>query len=81
VDTWQRTTPIERWHPLRAVEREYLGETLGYFAKMAEGNVPEDDRATWRRLRDPGAADYLLDDPDFYYCEANVVAVGTVPGA
>jgi len=47
---------------------------------MAEGNVPEDDRAIWRRLRDPGAADYLLDDPDSYYCEANVVAVGTVPG-
>jgi len=79
ADTWQRTTPIERWHPLNAVEREYLGETLGYFAAQAEAVVPAGDRATWRRLRDPGAADYLLDDPDFYYCEANVVAVGRVP--
>ena len=81
AETWQRTTLIERWSPLRAVEREYLGATLGYFARMAEGAVPEGDLAAWRRLRDPGAADYLLDDPDFYYCEGNVLAVGTVPAA
>jgi hypothetical protein len=78
--TRQRTTLIERWHPLRAAEREYLGGALGSFAREAEGHVPEGDLAAWRRLRNPGAADYLLDDPDLYYCEANILAVGTVPG-
>jgi len=81
VEAWQRTTLIERWAPVSTVEREYLGGTLAYFARVAEeSEVPEEDLPTWRRLRDAGAPDYLLDDPDFYYCEANVVAVGRVPG-
>jgi len=80
VETWQRTTLIERWSPVSAVERGYLGGTLAYFAEAAEeAGVPAEDLPTWRRLRDADAPGYLLDDPDFYYCEANVVAVGRVP--
>ena len=80
VETWQRTTPMERWSPLAPIARAFLGQTLAAFSQWAEERgVPEEDLATWRRLRDADAPDSLLDDPDLYYCESAVVAVGRVP--
>ncbi len=77
---WQRTLMIERWAPLRAVERQLFADWFGYLAQLAEERgVPEEDLATWRRLGNPAAPDYLLDAPDFYACEGQVVAVGHVP--
>jgi len=71
---------MERWTPLVPIARAFLGETLGAFSRWAdELHLSAEEVAAWRRLRDPAAPDYLLDDPDFYYCEANVVAVGRVP--
>jgi len=79
--TWQRTTLIERWSPLEPSAHAFLGQTLGAFARWEDGpDVSADAQATWQRLRDADAPDYLLDDPDFYYCEAASVAVGRVPG-
>jgi ubiquinone/menaquinone biosynthesis C-methylase UbiE len=78
---WQRTFMIERWAPLKAVERQLFGEWFSYLAGLAEERgVPEEDLATWHRLGNPDAADYLVDSPDFYACEGQVVAVGQVPG-
>jgi len=43
---WQRTTLIERIAPLRAVERQFYGDGLSYFAPTAlQGDVPAADRA------------------------------------
>ena len=82
TEVWQRTTIIERWAPLRPVERQFFGDWLSYLAALAEERgVPEADLATWRGLRDPAASGGLLDRPDFYVCEGQVVAVGRVPGA
>ncbi len=81
TEVWQRTTLIERWAPLRAVERQLFGDWLGYLADLAEERgVPEADLETWRAVRDPAAPEYLPDHPEFYACEGQVVAVGRVPG-
>jgi hypothetical protein len=78
----QWTALIERWAPLRPVERQFFGEWLAYLAGLAEERgVPETDLATWRAVRDPAASGHLLDHPDFYACEGQVVAVGRVPSA
>jgi len=77
----QRTTLIERWAPLRPVERQFLGEWLVHLAGLAEERGgPEADLATWRSVRDPVESGNLLDHPEFYACEGQVVAVGRVPG-
>lgn len=81
TEVWQRTTLIERWAPLRTVERQFFSEWLAYLAGLAEERkVPEADLATWRSVRDPAVSDHLLDHPEFYACEGQVVAVGRVPG-
>jgi ubiquinone/menaquinone biosynthesis C-methylase UbiE len=81
TEVWQRTTLIERWAPLRTVERQFFGDWLAYLAGLAEERgVPEADLTVWRSVRDPDAPDHLLDHPEFYACEGQVVAVGRVPG-
>jgi len=77
---WQRTIMIERWAPLRPIERQLFVEWFAYLAQLAEERgVSEEDLTIWRRLGDPGTPDYLVDSPDFYACEGQVVAVGHVP--
>ncbi len=76
----QRTTMIERWAPLQPVERRFFADWLSHLAGLAEERgVPEADLATWRSLRDPDSPDHPLDRLDSYACEAQVVAVGSVP--
>lgn len=76
---WQRTMLIERWAPLRPVERQLFVDWLAYFALLAEERgVPEADLVTWRSVRDPISPGHLVDHPDFYACEGQVVAVGRV---
>ncbi len=77
---WQRTTLIERWAPLKPAEREFFGSWMAYLARIAEERrVPEEDLAAWRALRDPEAPDHLVNHPEFYACEGQVIAVGRVP--
>jgi ubiquinone/menaquinone biosynthesis C-methylase UbiE len=80
AEVWQRTTLIERWSPLRAVERHFWADWLGFLARAAiERGVPAADQEIWRTCLDPAASDHLVDRPDFYGCEGQVVAVGHVP--
>lgn len=80
TEIWQRTTLIERWSPLRPVEREFVGGILSILAEFAPAlALPDDDRAFWEHHRDPSAAGHVADQPDFYWCEGSVVAVGRVP--
>ena len=79
-DVWQRTTLIERWAPLRPVERRLWSEWLQFLAGLAEQRgVPEEDLPVWRSLKDPESPDHILNHPEFYSCEGQVVAVGRVP--
>lgn len=77
---WQRTTLIERWAPLRPVERKYIADLWTHLARRAEdAQMPEADLAYWRMARDTHAPAHPVDDPNFYWCEATVVAVGRTP--
>jgi hypothetical protein len=78
VDVWQRTTLIERWAPLTPAERTFIADAVGGFSHLGsrQEGLPEQDREIWRALGDPAT---LLDRPDFYHCEGQVVAVGRVP--
>ena len=79
---WSRLTAIERRAPLDPAARRLLAATLLYGARSAADlPLPDADRAFWASLRDPAAVERLLDDPDFWFCEGNVLAVGTVPPA
>lgn len=76
----QRRTLGERSAPLPPATRRSLGDMLGFCARFApEWNVPAADRPFWAQLTDPAALDRLLDDPDLYFCEGHIVAMGTVP--
>ena len=80
LEVRQRTVMIERWAPLRPVERRFFADWLSHLAGLAEERpVPEGDLATWRAFGDPDSPGHPLDRPDLYACEGQVVAVGRVP--
>ena len=80
VNARQRTTLTEVWAPLTEAERAYLGELLVYYAGAAERlGVAGSAREFWRTQIDPADPRHLVNHPDFYWCEAHVLAVGTVP--
>lgn len=81
VDVRQETVLIERWAPLSPIEWHFLTDLLVYWAEQAEeGGIPEEDLAFWRRLRDPHSPDNPINGPEFYWCEANALGIGVVPG-
>jgi ubiquinone/menaquinone biosynthesis C-methylase UbiE len=76
VDVVQRTWLIEHWAPLRAVQREFLTQWFQYLFELAERlALPAPDVEQWRRL----AGGDLLDNPELYVSEGQVLAVGRVP--
>lgn len=79
-DVWQRTTLIERAAPLTPIARAQLPNFFHFIAQQAhELELPAADREVWAQLADRAALDRLLDDPDCWFAEANILAVGTVP--
>ena len=80
LEVRQRTFMIERWAPMRPVERRFFADWLSQLAGLAEERgVPEGDLPAWRSLRDPASPEHPLDRPDAYACEGQVVAFGRVP--
>ena len=78
-EVWQRTTMIERWAPLRPVERQLWSEWLVFLAGLAEERgVPDEDLPAWRSLKTTDAPDNILNHPELYTSEGQVVAVGRV---
>lgn len=78
ADVRLETTLVERWPPYRPAERQYLLSLVDTFAGLAEDvDIPQYERDEWARLRVLG--DALLDDPNHYYREGHVLAVGRVP--
>lgn len=79
---WQRTDLVERWQPLRPVERRLWADWVRHLAALAEARgLAEDERAAWRAVADPDAPEHPLNRADGYLCEGCVLAVGTVPPA
>ena len=81
VDVIQRTFVIERWAPLTPVENGLFREWLAFLAGVAaEAGMPDEDLREWERYADAGAAEHPVEDPRFYVCEGQAVAVGRVSG-
>jgi ubiquinone/menaquinone biosynthesis C-methylase UbiE len=80
VDVWQQPTLDDHRAPLQPAERQVFGQFLSYFGSLAERyGVPASDRAFWQAQRDPAESRHLIHDPEFFYCEGDIVAVGRVP--
>jgi SAM-dependent methyltransferase len=80
VDVWQRTTLAERWFPLAPAERQYLGDYFAFLGREAPSHdIARDEVLFWQRQVDPEAPEALINQPDFYWCEGHVLAVGRVP--
>jgi hypothetical protein len=79
VKVRQQTMLIERWAPLRPVEQRLWHEWLGHLAATAhDQDLPAHDRETWHGLEDPQRRLELVQNPEFYACEGQTVAVGNV---
>lgn len=75
----QHTTLMERWYPLTPAGREYLGSYFEYLGREAQTrNISPEDRIFWRKQTDRDAPEAMINQPDFYWCEGAVVAVGRV---
>lgn len=71
---------IERWAPLRPVERQFYAESLAYHARVALAlDLPPSAQDWWALQRDPAGPGYMLNHPDFHHCEGQVIVVGRVP--
>jgi arsenite methyltransferase len=82
VGVWGRATLIERAAPLDPLARRFLRDALPALAGVyADLPVPAADRAFWASKGDPAMVDRWLDNPDVWFCEGNILAVGVVPPA
>ena len=64
--------------PLTEVQREFLTSALELYSGLAEQvDLSDGDLAEWCRcVGDPESADYILNDPDFYFREVHGLATG-----
>jgi len=77
-DVWRQTTVVERWSPLRPIERSYIGDQLRWFASIAKKeDIPAEDKLAWQLIAE--TTDQLMNHTDFCYREMYVLAVGQVP--
>ncbi len=81
-EVWQRTLLIERWAPLRPVERRLWADWLRFLAQAAlQRAIPADEREAWRPMLDPDDPRNPINHPNFYASEGQCVAVGRVSSA
>jgi ubiquinone/menaquinone biosynthesis C-methylase UbiE len=76
------STLITRRAPLRDVEFESLHEIVQLMAQFARAaRVPEAELSQWQSYADVNSPAYVLEDPDFCWCETQTVVVGRVAPA
>ena len=70
-----KTVMIERRQSLSGSERSYITSLLGRIAQVAKthDSVSVEDEVTWARLGLSSSPDFILNHPDFYYSEGNVM--------
>jgi len=74
------STLITRRAPLRDVERQSFHEILQVLVQLAHAAaLPADELHQWRSYADADGSNYILDHPDFCWCETQTVITGQVP--
>ena len=70
----------ERQYPIATAHRDFMENVLRFWGNLAiELGLPEAELVHWRRMLDPKTADYLLNDPEFYWRETWGLVTGMVP--
>lgn len=74
----QQTYLVERRQPLRSVERRYMQGMFeaGDFTWSPIEELSSSDRKIWNSILDPSSPAFILDNPDFYWREGHIVAIG-----
>jgi len=79
-DIWLRTTLTERGAPYGPTERAFLTAAFGSFSRMAPRfDLSPSEQAEWAEIAEHG--DEAFSNPDHYFREGNLLAVGRVPAA
>lgn len=74
-----QTTIIERFGPLKSVEKMALRDLLEFTAKTAlNTNLPESDMPVWQRFLQMLQDGHMLDESDFFVREGAITAAGEV---
>jgi arsenite methyltransferase len=74
------STLVTRRAPLRDVERQSFHEIVQILVQLAhEATLPTDELRQWRAYADANGSNYILDHPDFCWCETQTVVTGQVP--
>ena len=80
VQTWQRTTVMERRQPLRNVEQQFISGVLQlHVANAQKSNVSANDLIEWQRLADIDNPSHIMQRDDFYFRAGQALIVGQVP--
>jgi SAM-dependent methyltransferase len=79
TDVWQRIVLINRWAPMRAVDRQYVASIWTFQASRAEDvGYPEGDQQFWEIAKDPDSPKHPINHPEYYWREGHTMAVGRV---
>jgi ubiquinone/menaquinone biosynthesis C-methylase UbiE len=80
INVRQRTTVIEHSQPLGLIERAFLADLfIGWSAIAHELDLPGEDMQFWQEQEDPDAPTHIINQPDFFWREGAILAVGQVP--
>jgi SAM-dependent methyltransferase len=79
INVRQQTTLIEHSRPLRSVERAFLADVFAGWSTIArELQLPAEDKRFWQQQEDPDGPDHIINQPDFFWREGSILAVGQV---
>lgn len=79
-DVSAQTILMERWQPLRPVEREYIHGLISGGVKMTERlEMSDEAKAWWQQQLDLESPDAILNRSDFAFLAGHVVTTGRVP--
>jgi arsenite methyltransferase len=79
INVQQQTTLIEHSQPLGLVERAFLADVFtGWSAIARELDLPKEDKQFWQEQEDPDAPTHLINQPDFFWREGAILAIGQV---
>lgn len=75
-----KPTLITRGAPLRPVERKSLHESMQMMVEFArKADVPAAELREWQAFANADSPHYVLDQPDFCWCETQTVITARVP--
>lgn len=79
INVWQQTKIIERLQPLGPIERAFLVDLFTGWSAIADGlDLPGEDKQFWQEQADPDSPNHMLNQPDFFWREGAILAVGQV---